>query len=157
MTVSPFSPFLLHCLDSEPPGMIINLIIKHLLPTAPALFPLDPPGPHHREREGERGRRRRRAGDGGRDTGGARGRGWREESSKSEGVIITLLDSFTPTRSCVFLCGGRQRVKLCDPRTKETRRTEQSDARKELEGHIAARAPPPPTESDICNELINQT
>lgn len=56
VTVSPFSPFLLHCLDSEPPGMIINLIIKHLLPTAPALFPPDPPGPHHRERDRERER-----------------------------------------------------------------------------------------------------
>lgn len=83
---------------SKPPGMIINLIIKHLLPTAPALSlplpPLDPPGPHHRESERERR---------GRDTGGARGRGWSEESSKSEGVIITLLDSFTPARGACFV------------------------------------------------------
>lgn len=63
MTVSLF----LQHPDSEPPGMIINVIIKHLLPTAPAvsLSPLDP-GDH---REGEQ------EGEGGRDTGGARGRG----------------------------------------------------------------------------------
>lgn len=121
MTVSLF----LQHPDSEPPGMIINVIIKHLLPTAPAvsLSPLDP-GDH---REGEQ------EGEGGRDTGGARGRGWSAESSKSEGVTVTLLDSFTPARGC-SVRNGRQRVKLCDPRTKGTRRTEQSDAGKEAEG-----------------------
>lgn len=112
--------------------MIINLIIKHLLPTAPALSLLWTPWDPITEREEESKRRR--------GTGGARGRGWREESSKSEGVIITLLDSFTLARGC-FLCGGRQHVKLCDPRTKETGRKERSDAGKELEG-ITAWGPP---------------
>lgn len=39
--------------DSEPPGTIINLIIKHLLPTAPALsLSSGPPGtPSRRGRE----------------------------------------------------------------------------------------------------------
>lgn len=48
VTVSLLSPLSPHCPDSEPPGMIINLIIKHLLPAAPALSLLcGPPGPHH--------------------------------------------------------------------------------------------------------------
>ena len=47
--------------------MIINLIIKHLLPTAPALSPPDPPGPHHREREREKEREREEESSGGRE------------------------------------------------------------------------------------------
>lgn len=52
-----FSPPFLHRPDSQPPGMIINLIIKHLLPTAPALSllwnPQDPTAERERERGGE--------------------------------------------------------------------------------------------------------
>lgn len=98
----------LHCPDSEPPGIIINLIIKHLLPTAPALSLLcGPPGPHHkrsreREREGERERRKAVEG-GGTQEEPEGGVGEREESSKSKGVIITLLDSFTPARGRFFV------------------------------------------------------
>lgn len=119
-----FSPPFLHRPDSQPPGMIINLIIKHLLPTAPALSRSSetlrtPP-------QRERARERRRAGEGGRDTGGARGRGWREESnSKGSSSHCWIL---LHQREAVVLYGGRQHVKLFDPRTKETRRKEQSDA-----------------------------
>lgn len=84
VTVSIFSLFsFLSCPASEPPGMIINLIIKHLLPMAPALsLPCGPPGPHHKRGEGEwgGGERERKGGH----TGGARGRGWREQNSKSK-------------------------------------------------------------------------
>jgi len=102
--------------DSEPPGMILNVIIKHVLQTAPAIslyFSLTrsislylspslslasgPPGtPSERGRAGEGGREGRKGGD----TGGARMRGWSVESSKSEGVTVTSLDSFTPARGC---------------------------------------------------------
>lgn len=97
-----YSPSLTHHTHSDPLEMIINVIIKHLLPTAPALSL--PPGPSgdpisQSERESER---KRAAKAGGRDTGGARRRGWRARSSKSKGVIITLLDSFTPARACSF-------------------------------------------------------
>lgn len=63
VTVSLFSLFYIH-LDSEPLGMIINLIIKHLLPTAPAhsLSAADPRDPitEREEREGHRRSQRRR-------------------------------------------------------------------------------------------------
>ena len=61
-----YSPSTISLANSDPPGMIINVIIKHLLPTAPALSIsisvslshslslLDPQGPLCREWERER-------------------------------------------------------------------------------------------------------
>lgn len=122
--------------------MIINRIIKHLLPTAPALSPLWTPwDPITRERK------RRRAGEGGWDTGGARRRGWREESSKSKGVIITLLDSFTRTRSRVFVWLQT----LCEVMWLQNNLILGTDQRESQQGLS------PPAQSDILSQAINPT
>lgn len=124
--------------------MLINVIIKHLLPTAPALSlstslapSSGPPGPHHREGEGGEQER-----EGGRDR-----RSQREGLESGEQQIRRghhHTAGFFYTSERLFFCVvAGQRVKLCDPRTKETRRKEQSDAGKELEG-IPARVPPNP-------------
>lgn len=140
VTVSIFSLFpFLPCPASQPLGMIINLIIKHLLPTAPALsLPCGPPGTPSQERGGRE--RRRRAGEKGR----ACRRSQREGLERAERQIQKGSSShcriLLHRREAVFLCGSRQRVKLCDPRTKE-RRKEQSDTGEELEG-ITARGSP---------------
>lgn len=129
--------------------MIINLIIKHLLPTAPALSfsLLDPRDPiTERERGGEQ---EREGGTQEEPEGGVGERRAANPKGSSSHCWILL-----HRREAVFLCGGRQRVKLCDPRTKETRRKEQSDAGKELEG---SQQGAPPTHPDIYNQLIHET
>lgn len=94
-----FSPPFLHRPDSQPPGMIINLIIKHLLPTAPALshssetLRTPPQRESAREEESWRGREGHRRSQ----------REGLERGEQFERVIITLLDSFTPARSCCFV------------------------------------------------------
>lgn len=109
--------------------MIINLIIKHLLPTTPALYlSSGPPGtPSRRERERE-----------------VRG-GGQEESEGGVGERRTIREGhhhsagfFYTARGC-FVNGSGQRVKLFDPQTKGTRRQEQSHAGKESQ-----QQPPPP-------------
>lgn len=115
------------------PGMIINPIIKHLLPTAPALslsLP-DPWGRHHtipgslrigREIE------RERAGGGGLEKGKEGHRlqegGVEKRAGNPKGNQIEARFFHTGK---VFLWGGRCRVKLCDFRTKGEQ-GKQSDA-----------------------------
>lgn len=91
--------------ESNSHGMIINRIIKHLLPAAPALSRMwTPPETPWLEVGGEENR------EGGRDTGGARGRGCRErraadpEGSPSHCWILshseTRLQHFSPLKLC---------------------------------------------------------
>lgn len=104
VTVSIFSLFpFLPCPASEPPGMIINLIIKHLLPTAPALSlsPVDPRDPitrEGREREEEESGREREGIQEEPEGGVGESR-----TANPKGVIITLPDSFTPARGSFFV------------------------------------------------------
>lgn len=130
--------------------MIIKLIIKHLLPTAPALslssgHPPPPGTLTHRERERE-GALEKEGGTQEELEGGVGER--RAANPKGSSSHCWILSH---RREAVFLCGGRQRVKLCDPRTKETRRKEQSDAEEELKG-LSKGAPP--TQPDINTQLI---
>lgn len=99
-------PFFFFFYESNSPGMIINLIIKHLLPAAPAhsLVCGHPPETPWLEIGGEWER------EGGRDTGGARGRGCGERraadpvGSPSHCWILshseTRLRCFSPLKLC---------------------------------------------------------
>lgn len=119
--------------------MIIKLIIKHLLPTAPALtlsrLPPTPGTLTHRDGERERGEQEEGGTQEELEGGVGERRAANPKGSSSHCWILSH------RREAVFLYGGRQRVKLCDPRTKETRRKEQSDAEEELKG-LTKRPPP---------------
>lgn len=85
--------------------MIINLIIKHLLPAAPALSILcGPPGiPVTGEGRGRGREKEERASE--REAGGARGRGWTEPRGESKRGHHHIAGFFhTSDRQCVCVC-----------------------------------------------------
>lgn len=103
-----------------PPGMIINLIIKHLLPRAAALWTPSPPGSPHKERE-NRGVR-----DGEREGPRRSQREGLQSGEQTERLVITSLDGSTEERSWLLWRQTACEVISCRNKRNEEEATIQS-------------------------------